>query len=187
MYSCVGTDRASFEDDWIGCETKLAREIFGNDRNCTPDEEEDSNLPVFKVSCAVCLLRDPYQPNGFVAIVSKSSEEIQPTIQRAREACKQRRHNDLHADHAHFVCAVELSSLRPLLSKSPSAKTRVSLDIARHIAMDDDIYCLPAEMMERIDAAAAPAPRTSATTLESVVQIKLGHQISSLLYILSES
>lgn len=187
VYSCVGTDRTSFEDDWIGCETKLAREIFGNHRNRTPDEEEDSNVPVFKVSCAVCLLRDPYQPNGFVAIVSKSSEEIRPTIQRAREACKQRRHNDLHADHAHFVCAVELSSLRPLLSKSPSAKTRASLDIARQIAMDDDIHCLPAEMMERIDAAAAPVPRTSATTLESVVQIKVGHHLSSLLYILSES
>ena len=53
--------------------------------------------------------------------------------------------------------------------------------------MDDDIHCLPAEMMERIDANAAPVPRTSATTLESVVQIKLGHHLSSLLYILSES
>ena len=95
----------------LGAKPSLRVRYFGNDRNRTPDDEEDSNVTVFKVSCAVCLLRDLYQPNGFVAIVSKSSEEIWPTIQRAREACKQRRHNDLHADHAHFVCAVELSFL----------------------------------------------------------------------------
>jgi hypothetical protein len=64
VHSCAGTDRASFENDWIGCQTKLAREIFGNDQNRTLDEEEDSNVTVFKVSCAVCLLRDLYQPNG---------------------------------------------------------------------------------------------------------------------------
>ena len=117
VYVCTGTNLHAFVrgPDSIRCEKKLAREIFGQqeesqDRVAQPF---DGNIP-FKVSCAQCLLTSNY-PNGFVAVLGDTAEELQPTIDRARVAADaKRKNNQFHSDHADFICAICLSTLQAL-------------------------------------------------------------------------
>jgi len=97
----------------------LAKEIFGNTTTTTDKVHSTNNkkIPPFKVNCAICLLAT-HQRNGFVAIISTHLMNLQSTITSARKSTLMKQSNEkkLHADHAHFVCAIKLSSLYSLLS-----------------------------------------------------------------------
>jgi len=113
IYSCTNTNLLTFHKDGIFCEQKLAIEIFGN-TTTTTDKVHSTNkkkIPPFKVNCAICLLTT-HQRNGFVAIISNSINELQSTITSARKSTliKQSK-GKIHADHAHFVCALKLVSM----------------------------------------------------------------------------
>ncbi|KAL3807576.1 hypothetical protein ACHAXA_005152 [Cyclostephanos tholiformis] len=196
-YACLGTDRRSFDENWIGCERKLANEIFGIDVGGGNDDD----IPTFKVSCAQCLLSD-HQPNGFVAIISPSSAGLTPILRCARDAssyyASRRRssssgNSPLHADHAHFLCAVGLSSLVSLLVgvRMHHEKRRIAMDIARGMMEDDDCArALPRVMLERMmraryDSRCRPSSPPNIRDDDFVVRIELGHHLKSLLRILA--
>jgi hypothetical protein len=176
IYICNDTNSQQFRADGSACERKLALQIFGNSNA----SNEESPLP-FKVNCAICLLTT-HQRNGFVAIVSNTLEELQSTIYKARNAAihklqsvnKNGTHGQLHADHAHFVCAIQLSTLQSLLNagKTRSKSQQVSLDILTQ--MDRGGVELPTELF------AAHQPPSS-------VNVAMGHHLTSLLYLLRES
>jgi len=176
IYSCTNTNLQSFQKDGISCEQKLAIEIFGNtstttDKVCSTDKNK---IPPFKVNCAICLLTT-HQRNGFVAIISNSYNELQSTITSARKSSlmKQSKGKKLHSDHAHFVCALKLSSLYTLLSagRTRSKNEMVTKDILMQIRNDGGVDCLSAEM------------NNESTTS---VQIKMGHHLTSLLWLLQD-
>lgn len=108
IFVCNGTSSTEFRDDATRTlsENKLAKEIFDGNSHATSLD----SLP-FKVSCALCLLR--HQKNGFVAVAADSAEALEPTIGKANalKAAIKTDSNELHSDHAHFICAVKLSSL----------------------------------------------------------------------------
>ena len=138
------------------CERKLANEILEDNKTNSLDA-----LP-FKVACAACLLTG-HQKNGFLAIVSDSAQELQPIIEEARVASNNASH--LHSDHGN-VCAVELSSLKSLLS----AKTR---------ARSNQVV---SEMLEQLKDGGIDLQSTDASSGTST--IKLGHHLTSLLSLL---
>jgi len=178
IYSCTNTNLQSFQKDGIECEQKLALEIFGNTSTATTTDKVASTnkkkIPPFKVNCAICLLTT-HQRNGFVAIISNSINELQSTITSARKSTlmKQSNGEKLHADHAHFICAIKLSSLYSLLSagKTRSKNEMVTKDILMQIRNDGGVDCLSSEM-------------TNEST--SSVQIKMGHHLTSLLWLLQD-
>jgi len=176
IYSCTNTNLQSFQKDGISCEQKLAKEIFGNTSTTTDKAPSSDNkkIPPFKVNCAICLLTT-HQRNGFVAIISNSYNELQSTITSARKSTliKQSNGKKLHADHAHFICAIKLSSLYSLLSagKTRSKNEMVTKDILMQIRNDGGVDCLSSEM-------------TNEST--SSVQIKMGHHLTSLLWLLQD-
>ena len=184
-YVCTGTDRETYDEDWAGCEARLAREIFGDGDG----HGKDTARP-FKVSCARCLLER--MPNGFVAIMSRSPGELIPVLRGARDEAdrKRRIRAHLHADHAHFLCALEVSSLTSLISTgrmmTRGGNARAAMDIARRIAEDDEcVDVLPPEMSERIAArTSASAPSSGRRT--PPVRIELGHHMSTFLRLLAE-
>ncbi len=152
IFVCNEATSKEFRADARQCERKLANEIFEG-KNGSLDA-----LP-FKVACAACLLTG-HQKNGFLAIVSDSPKELQPIIEEARVASNKASH--LHSDHGN-VCAVELSSLKSLLS----AKTR-----ARSNQVVSEMF----EQLKNggIDLQSADASLDTST-------IKLGHHLTSLL------
>eukprot|EP00571_Detonula_confervacea_P005746 CAMPEP_0172324782 /NCGR_PEP_ID=MMETSP1058-20130122/52319_1 /TAXON_ID=83371 /ORGANISM="Detonula confervacea, Strain CCMP 353" /LENGTH=548 /DNA_ID=CAMNT_0013041163 /DNA_START=150 /DNA_END=1793 /DNA_ORIENTATION=+ len=212
IYVCNDTDRLTFQRNGTACEKKLGSEIFGHcDNNAITDKDEEeggnnyisqekitagsasannNNIPPFKVNCAICLLTT-HQRNGFVAIVSPSLNEMQPTIQRARDAItnkvKQQRSGygkGLHADHAHFVCALEVSSLQSLLASGNTRDKgqRVNMEILTQMKKNshfDDDVCLPNTETTLHDMIS-----TIIMSNESSVQIKMGHHLTSLLWLL---
>ena len=175
IYSCANTNLHIFQKDGIECEQKLAIEIFGNTSTTTDKVHSTNNkkIPPFKVNCAICLLTT-HQRNGFVSIISNSLNELQSTITSARKSTlmKQSNGKKLHADHAHFVCALKLSSLYSLLSagKTRSKNEIVTKDILIQIRNDSDVTCLSSEM----------------TNESSSIQIKMGHHLTSLLWLIQD-
>jgi len=79
----------------------------------------------------------------------------------------------LHADHAHFICGITLSSLYGLLSsgKTRSKNEVVTKDILMQIRNDGDVTCLSSEMTHELSAS---------------IQIKMGHHLTSLLWLLQD-
>jgi len=102
-----------------------------------------------------------------VAIISNSYDELQSTITSARKSTLLNLSNGkkLHADHAHFTCAIKLSSLFTLLSagKTRSKNEMVTKDVLLQIKNDDGVTCLSSEM----------------TNESTSVQIKMGHHLTS--------
>jgi len=86
---------------------------------------------------------------------------------------KQSNGKKLHADHAHFVCALKLSSLYSLLSagKTRSKNEMVTKDVLMQIRNDKGVTCLSSEMTNESS---------------SSVQIKMGHHLTSLLWLLQD-
>jgi len=176
IYSCTNTNLLKFQKDGISCEQKLSTEIFGSTTTTTTDKVHSTNnkkIPPFKVNCAICLLTT-HQRNGFVAITSNSFDELQSTITSARKSTlvKQSNGEKLHADHAHFICAIKLSSLYSLLSagKTRSKNEMVMKDVLMQIRNDKGVDCLSPEMINE----------------SSSIQIKMGHHLTSLLWLLQD-
>ena len=194
IYICNNTNLHTFQQNGYQCEKKLAREIFGHDdttdnvREASIDNNGNSNsksnrkASPFKVNCAICLLRT-HQRNGFVAIISNSLHDIQVTIQHARNSTlqkvgnggikQQKEHEVLHADHAHFVCAIDLSTLQSLVKagKTRSKNDKLNKDILKQIMNDEDVVdCLHTKMNG-----------------DGSVQIKMGHHLTSLLWLLQDT
>ena len=145
IYVCRGAD-----------ENKLANEIFDYSAN----DASFVALP-FKVSCAICLLA--HQKNGFAAIIADSAQELQLTVDKARKAASEIAVNQqLHADHAHFISAVKLSSFRSLLQ---SGKTR-----SKHFEIVSEI----ATQLKEGGVDLTPA-------IDNTWTMKLGHHLTSLL------
>jgi len=151
IFVCNDATSEEFRADASQCERKLANEIFEG-------KNGSLNALPFKVACAACLLTG-HQKNGFLAIVSDSAQELQPTIEEARVASNKASH--LHSDHGN-VCAVELSSLKSLLS----AKTR---------ARSNEVV---SEMIEQLKNGGIDLQSADASS------IKLGHHLTSLLSLL---
>ncbi|KAL7539395.1 hypothetical protein ACHAXR_009253 [Thalassiosira sp. AJA248-18] len=189
IYFCEGTDRKQFERDGTACENKMAGEIFGIEEQqdggniisqvkVAISNDDGNSIPPFKVNCAICLLTT-HQRNGFVAIVSHSLEELQPTIQRARDATLDKVQHDgreLHADHAHFVCALALPSLQTLLAAGKTRKKDQHVAVEILTQMKDGGVDLPAE---------TTSSSNKSTPFQSV-QIEMGHHLTSLLWLLQK-
>lgn len=162
IFVCNETTSAEFRNDATRtlCENKLAKEIFDGNTDATSLD----TLP-FKVSCALCLLR--HQKNGFVAIAADSAEALEPTIGKAnalKAAIKTDSH-ELHSDHAHFICAVKLSSLTTLLR---FAKTR-----SKHSQ-------IVSEILFQLKSSGVDLPSSADNTSW---KIQLGHHLTSLLWL----
>jgi len=157
IFVCNETSSNEFRNDATLCEDKLAKEIFDGNT----DKTSLDTLP-FKVSCALCLLG--HQKNGFVAIVADSAQELQPTICKAKAASETANH-ELHSDHAHFICAVQLSSFKSLLR---SAKTR-----SKHSQ-------IVSEILSQLKTGGVDLPPSAD---DASCTIQLGHHLSSLLWL----
>ncbi len=159
IFVCNQTTSIDFGNDATACENTLAKEIFDN-----TDTTSFDKFP-FKVSCALCLL--DHQKNGFVAIVAASADGLDPTIEKAN-ACKVANKTaslKLHSDHAHFICAVQLSSLKTLVrsAKTRSKQNQIVAEILSQLKNGD------------VDL--------SAIDEEPLCSIKLGHHLTSLLWL----
>jgi hypothetical protein len=189
IYVCTDTHSQAFQYNWKQCENKLANEIFNNN-NSSSSSSSSINLPSFKVSCAVCLLQ--YQSNGFAAILSPTIANILPTITAAKQNAQRllKSKKVLHADHAHFLCAIELSVLQQLVAVVVSKSTSTTNDrmvqvcntIVRQIeasSSDGGSYNLTANNNVDNDVRIIQQQSTS-------MQIKLGHHITSFLHLLAE-
>jgi hypothetical protein len=163
VYLCVGTGVDEFKRAPLEAELKLKDEIFAQSR-------VDTATVSFKVSCAVCLLRDEPnglrgEPNGFVCVSSSSRQTVDFVRDLARKRAKQKQQDgDLHADHAHFVCTAPRRALWQLCK----AKTRAHKSQATN------------ELMEHLGMQGVPT-----NTTDTSIGIELGHHLSSLLYITS--
>jgi hypothetical protein len=153
------TTSNEFQNDSTLCERKLAYEIFDGSNEATSRDA----LP-FKVSCALCLLS--HQKNGFVAIVANNSaQELQPTISKARKAASETANHKLHSDHAHFICAVQISSCMSLLQ---SVKTR---------SKQGQIV---SEIVTQLKNGGVDLPSSA---YDAAWTIQLGHHLTSLLWL----
>ena len=195
IYVCTDTHGRAFQSDWKRCEDKLANEIFNNNNN-------DASLPSspppssFKVSCAICLLR--HRSNGFAVILSPTMSTLLPTIQAANNNARRlldknststnnsssSSSSGLHADHAHFLCAVELSLLRQLVAVSKSSSS----------TNDDDEEGVGNNIVRQIESSSSSNDNAANNCIQRQrrqrqqpsIQIKLGHHITSLLHLLAE-
>jgi hypothetical protein len=159
IFVCNETTSNEFRNDATLCERKLANAIFDGNNDTTSLDA----LP-FKVSCALCLLS--HQKNGFVAIVAtNSAQELQPVISKARKAASETANHKLHSDHAHFICAVQISSCRSLLQ---SAKTR-----SKHGK-------IVSEILTQLKHGGVDLP---SSTDDASCTIQLGHHLTSLLWL----
>ena len=174
IYICNNTNLETFQRNATSCELKLAGEIFSINIGKVEDTTSlDNNIPSFKVSCAICLLTS-HQRNGFVAIISSSLRDVQSTIQSARDATPETEQR--HADHAHFVCAIQLSYLDSLLLAGKTRRSKneeITKDILSQIRNDDGVTSsLPTTDMK------IPSEETA------LVEIEMGHHLTSLLRLL---
>ena len=194
IYVCTDTHGRAFQSNWKRCEDKLANEIF-NDNNNDASLPSSPPPPSFKVSCAICLLR--HRSNGFAVILSPTMSTLLPTIQAANNNARRLLDKDststnsssssssgLHADHAHFLCAVELSLLRQLVAVSKSSFTD-----------DDDEEGVGNNIVRQIESSSSSSNDNAANNCiqrqrrqrqRQPIQIKLGHHITSLLHLLAE-
>lgn len=103
------TGVVAYEDDAKSCELKLANELFADNKMGIEIKP--------KVSCAQCLLTANDKKNGFLGIFSHSLEEIQATVDSARNTeSMEKDQGILHSrNHADFVSAIEVSSLQSWL------------------------------------------------------------------------
>ncbi|EJK77694.1 hypothetical protein THAOC_00457 [Thalassiosira oceanica] len=168
VYVCTGTNLHAFVrgPDSIRCEKKLAREIFGHQRESQDRVVQpfDGTIP-FKVSCAQCLLTSNY-PNGFVAVLGDTAEELQPTIARARIAADaKRKKSQFHSDHADFVCAICLSTLQ-LLNRAGNTRSASSQ--------------LHVDLMSQLSNCGVQLSETRGDDVHNL-QVKLGHHLTSIL------
>ena len=174
VYVCTGTNLHAFVrgPDSIRCEKKLAREIFGlqgesQDRVAQPF---DGMIP-FKVSCAQCLLTSNY-PNGFVAVLGDTAEELQPVIDRARIAADaKRKKGQFHSDHADFVCAICLSTLQSL---NRSGNTRNA---------SSQLYV---DLMAQLTSCGVQLSTETRGDNVRNLNVKLGHHLTSILRMLGK-
>ena len=167
VFVCTGTNVQRFQRDGFSCEEKLAEEIlFGNSME-EKGIEEKGIIPPLKVSCASCLLLG-HQRNGFVAFVSESLEELHTSVQRARNAAVAKVH--LHSDHAHFICALEVSTLQALL-KDRKEHNQFKMKVLTQ--MKEGGVELPQEAMDLLSS--------KETSSVSSLQIKMGHHLRALL------
>jgi len=115
IYLCLNTDVATFSSAPKKSELKLKYEIFGE-----RELIDCGNHPVFKVSCAACMLE--YEPNGFVCISSPSIATVKMVQGMGLKRVQERKSigDQLHADHAHFLCVLP----RRLLWRLETARTR---------------------------------------------------------------
>lgn len=160
IFVCKETTSTEFRNDATLCETKLAKEIFDGNTDTT-----SLDALSFKVSCALCLLR--HQKNGFVAVAAGSAQELGPSIDKAnalKAAIKTDSH-ELHSDHAHFICAVKLSSLTTLLR---FAKTR-----SKHSQ-------IVSEILFQLKSGGVDLPSSAD---DASWKIQLGHHLTSLLWL----
>ncbi|KAL7481263.1 hypothetical protein ACHAW6_006944 [Cyclotella cf. meneghiniana] len=174
MYVCKETSSGKFAENGTACELKLSMEIFGSTLDSTIRGFGD--WPSFKVSCAICLLTSHYS-NGFVAIVSDSLNQVQPFVQRARNAAEANLEKGLHSDHAHFVCALEIPSLQSLLQ---SGKTRSGLlQCKMHILTQ--MHHAGVKLSTEVE----PFVGGGENSIGQNFDILLGHHLSSLLQIIA--
>eukprot|EP00956_Cyclotella_meneghiniana_P017676 scaffold29028_cov77-Cyclotella_meneghiniana.AAC.1 len=172
-YTCKQTGFSRFQQNGIACEQKLAIEIFGAKKG---DIGGNDDVSSFKVSCAICLLTGHYW-NGFVALVSKSSDQLQPIIQTARRASKAKQQTGLHSDHAHFVCAVEISLLQSLkMAKTRSARLSSANQLLNQIQRSGE------KLAEDAQAFNNGGGMTNGQEFKFV----LGHHLTSVLQILTD-
>ena len=159
IFVCNETTSNEFRNDATLCESKLANEIFDGNNTASMDTSP------FKVSCALCLLG--HQKNGFVAIVADSAQELEPTISKARKAkaVSETDNHKLHSDHAHFICAVQLSSCKSFLQ---SAKTR-----SKHSQV-------VSEILTQLKNGGVDLPSSAD---DASCTIQLGHHLTSLLWL----
>lgn len=179
IYVCKGTNLRTFQRDGVDCERKLAREIFGSVDGVDISQEKvvasdgNNTIPPFKVNCAICLLTTHHR-NGFVAIVSQTLKRLQPTIKCARDAMSAKvQQQGLHADHAHFICGIELSLLQSLLL---AGKTR---NKSENINME-----ILTQMKEGGSVDLSTVTTNELSQSPTSVQIKMGHHLTTLLYLL---
>ncbi len=164
IFVCNETTSTEFLNDATRCENKLAKDIFDGNTDTTSLDA----LP-FKVSCALCLLR--HQKNGFVAIAADSAQELAPTIDKANalKAAIKTDNHELHSDHAHFICAVKLSSVNTMLR---FAKTR-----SKHSQIVSEI------LIQLKNGGVDLSPSADGASCK----IQLGHHLTSLLWLEGES
>ncbi|KAL7507806.1 hypothetical protein ACHAXN_008150 [Cyclotella atomus] len=178
-YICLNTNSKQFQQNGIKCEQKLAMEIFGTKTgDCAGRSiSMNGNIPPFKVSCGICLLTRHYW-NGFVALVSSTFEQIQPVLKSARDAAQAKAHSGWHSDHAHFVCAVDISTMKSFIT--PISKTRsVSAKLIKMVLsqMNNSGVELSLDAQSFID---------SNTATSQVAKIEIGHHLTSFLQLLTE-
>jgi hypothetical protein len=189
IYVCTGTHSQAFQCNWKQCENKLSNEIFSSS-NSRNSSSSCSNLPSFKVSCAVCLLQ--YQSNGFAAILSPNIANMLPTITAAKHNAQLLLNSKkvLHADHAHFLCAIELSVLQQLVAVVVSKSTSTT---------NDNMVQVCNTIVRQIEASSSDGGSYNLTANNNVdndvriiqqqqplIQIKLGHHITSFLHLLAD-
>lgn len=123
VYFSEGTDIVAYKDDAQSCEMKLANELFSG------GVPHDTQVKP-KVSCANCLLTANDKKNGFIGIFSHSLEELQATVQSARDTeSMEKEQGVVHSrNHADFVVALEVSSLQSLLQEDSVQATNEVLN-----------------------------------------------------------
>jgi hypothetical protein len=184
LYISQNTNLLQFQQNGIGCEQKLSVEIFGSrDDNNGDNDAGRNNGSSFKVSCAICLLTNHYQ-NGFVAIVSNSLKDIQPLLMNARNnaAARIKSMNSLHSDHAHFVCALKISTVRSFISSSGGNRTTRSSrsvlikQISNQMVESGVVLLRDAQSFMESDA----------TTTAAAAKIEIGHHLTSFIQLWTE-
>lgn len=174
VYVCRDTNSARFKENGIACEQKLSMEIFASKKG---DSGGNDDIPPFKVSCAICLLTN-HQPNGFAAITSDSFDRVQHNVDKARDAFAVNAKKGLHSDHAHFVCALDISSLQ-LLQQSGKTRSAWS-ECTRNILnqMNDAGVKLSTDARNFMSSGEKKEGQE--------VKISFGHHLSSLLHIMAD-
>ena len=115
----------------------------------------------FKVKCAACLL--VHERNGFVCIASNSKPQLDRVrdLARSEALAKKTCGQQLHADHAHYVCTLSRRILWKLYNKNEV--TLALEEISKYLSQQGVIHnALPEGTNNKID-------------------VKLGHHLQSVL------
>ena len=131
------------------------------------DENKDLAIEATKISCAQCLLKHN-EANGFACITSPSYDTI-ATIRDSAIASqneKRMKNKGLHADHAHYVCAISFKILISVMK----ARTRSEvLEAYKRLAEELQREGLPEQRLIEVD------------------KYKIGHHLMSVLASTSKS
>ena len=174
VYICKDTNSKQFQQNGTACEKKLAMEIFGSNGDIGKNSD---NLPSFKVACAICLLTGHYW-NGFVAILSAKYHHLQPILDNARDAAQAKESQILHSDHAHFVCALKISSLQTFVgsAKTRSASTKNITNVLSQLRNNG------VELSNNVQNVSFVGEKVD----EHSAKVELGHHLISFLHILND-